>query len=67
MFLGCIVASRNQVCLQGKEELVCSLAFPEGKFVSPSQTAFDAAMSLPRQTRLFSNTVHRIGAVSGLG
>lgn len=59
------MSSRNPVCLQGKEELVCSLAFPEGKFVSRSQTAFEAVMSFARQTSLFSNRVHRIGAVSG--
>lgn len=36
--------SRNPVHLQGKEEFVCSLAFPEGKLVSLSQTAFDAVV-----------------------
>jgi len=61
------VASRNPGCLQGKEELVCALVFPEGKFVAPSQTEFDAALSLPRQTSLFSNGVRGIGAVSSLG
>lgn len=60
-----MVSSRNPVHLQGKEELVCSLAFPEGKLVSLSQTAFDTVVSLPRQTSLFSNRLHRIGAVSG--
>lgn len=38
---------------------------PRGKFVSRSQTAFEAVMSFARQTSLFSNGVHRIGAVSG--